>query len=280
MATTTTNFGWPIPQSTDLVKDGATAMASLGSGIDTSMAELKGGSTGQVLSKTSNTDMDFTWVTPDDANAIQNTIVDAKGDLIGATAADTPARLAVGTNGQVLTADSTASTGLAWATLSSGGMTSIATGSMSGSATIRIQSIPSTYKFLRLYIVNHKATNTNLSLRFRLNNDSTANRYASGGELGQNYSETFRYDSVYCTTDLSNTANDGMAVFEIYNYTNSTTWKMFNAMAIGNNKTTSTSIQLGNVIGAYNQTGAITEVDIYSDQGNWTAGTYTLYGVN
>jgi hypothetical protein len=79
------------------------------------MADLLGGTTGQVLSKASNTNMDFTWVTTDDANAIQNTIVDAKGDLIGATAADTPARLAVGTNGQVLTADSTAATGLAWA---------------------------------------------------------------------------------------------------------------------------------------------------------------------
>jgi hypothetical protein len=59
-------------------------------------------------------------VTTDDANAIQNAIVDAKGDLIAASAADTPARLAVGTNGQVLTADSTAATGLAWATPSGG----------------------------------------------------------------------------------------------------------------------------------------------------------------
>jgi hypothetical protein len=85
------------------------------------MAQLKGGTTGQVLSKTSNTDMAFTWVAQDDSNAIQNAIVDAKGDLIGATAADTPARLAVGTNGQVLTADSTAGTGLKWATPAAGG---------------------------------------------------------------------------------------------------------------------------------------------------------------
>lgn len=63
MATTTTNYGWDIPQSTDLVKDGATAIATLGQDIDTSMADLRGGTTGQVLSKTSNTDMDFTWVT-------------------------------------------------------------------------------------------------------------------------------------------------------------------------------------------------------------------------
>lgn len=118
MATTTTNFGWDIPQSTDLVKDGATAIAALGQDIDTAFVDLKGGTTGQVLAKASNTDLDYTWVAQDDSNAIQNAIVDAKGDLIAATAADTPARLAVGTNGQVLTADSTAATGLAWATVS------------------------------------------------------------------------------------------------------------------------------------------------------------------
>jgi hypothetical protein len=54
------------------------------------------------------------WVASDDPNAIQNTIVDAKGDLITATAADTPARLAVGSNGETLVADSAASTGLRW----------------------------------------------------------------------------------------------------------------------------------------------------------------------
>jgi hypothetical protein len=115
MATTTPNFGWSVPTSTDLVKDGATAIETLGDAIDASLLDLKGGTTGQVLSKNSNTDMDFTWVAQDDSNAIQNAIVDAKGDLIAATADNTPARLAVGTNGQILTADSTAATGLKWA---------------------------------------------------------------------------------------------------------------------------------------------------------------------
>jgi hypothetical protein len=66
MATTTTNYGWDIPQSTDLVKDGATAIATLGQDIDTAFVDLKGGTTGQVLSKASGTDLDFTWVEQDD----------------------------------------------------------------------------------------------------------------------------------------------------------------------------------------------------------------------
>lgn len=113
---TTSNFGWTTPADTDLVKDGAAAIRTLGNGIDTSFLDLKGGTTGQVLSKASNTDLDFSWIAVDPL-----TILDAKGDLISATAADTPARLAVGTNGQVLTADSTTSTGLKWATVAAGG---------------------------------------------------------------------------------------------------------------------------------------------------------------
>lgn len=109
---TTTNFGWETPDDTDLVKDGAAAIRTLGNSIDTSMVDLKGGTTGQVLSKNSNTDMDFTWVAQDDSNAIQNAIVDAKGDLIAASAADTPTRLAVGTNEHRLVADSAETTGL------------------------------------------------------------------------------------------------------------------------------------------------------------------------
>jgi hypothetical protein len=73
MATTTPNFGWPVPTSTDLVKDGATAIEALGDSIDASLLDLKGGTTGQVLSKNSNTDMDFIWVT------------DAAGDITAVT---------------------------------------------------------------------------------------------------------------------------------------------------------------------------------------------------
>ena len=104
-----------MPTATDLVTDLPADFEVFGQAVATSMADLLGGTSGQVLAKNSNTDMDFVWVTTDDTNAIQNAIVDAKGDLIAASAADTPARLAVGTSGQVLVADSTASTGLKWA---------------------------------------------------------------------------------------------------------------------------------------------------------------------
>jgi hypothetical protein len=114
MTNPTSNFGWQMPTSTDLVTDLPADFEVFGQAVDTSLADLKGGTTGQVLSKATGTDMDFTWVTTDDANAIQNSIVDAKGDLVAASANDTPARLAVGTNYYVLAAQSAESTGLKW----------------------------------------------------------------------------------------------------------------------------------------------------------------------
>lgn len=112
MTNPTTPFNWQMPQSTDLVTDLPADFETFGQAVATSMADLLGGTTGQVLSKASNTDMDFTWVAQDDSNAIQNAIVDAKGDLIAASAADTPARLAVGADNYVLGAASGEATGL------------------------------------------------------------------------------------------------------------------------------------------------------------------------
>ena len=88
MATTTTNYGWDIPQSTDLVKDGATAIATLGQDIDTSFVGLKGGTTGQVLSKTSGTDLAFTWIEQDDSTLAFNAQTGTTYTLVAADAAN------------------------------------------------------------------------------------------------------------------------------------------------------------------------------------------------
>jgi hypothetical protein len=76
-------YNWPEPDNTDLVKNGALAIRTLGNAIDTTMATM-----------------------------VAKTIIDAKGDLIAGTAADTAQRLAVGSNGETLVADSSTSTGL------------------------------------------------------------------------------------------------------------------------------------------------------------------------
>jgi hypothetical protein len=69
---TTTNFGWETPDDTDLVKDGAAAIRTALGGVDTSFVDLKGGTTGQVLSKATNTDLDFTWIAQDDMSLAIN----------------------------------------------------------------------------------------------------------------------------------------------------------------------------------------------------------------
>jgi hypothetical protein len=66
MANPTTHFGWVMPTATDLVTDLPADFNVFGQGVDTSLQYLLGGTTGQVLSKTSNTNMAFTWIEQDD----------------------------------------------------------------------------------------------------------------------------------------------------------------------------------------------------------------------
>jgi len=139
---TTTNFGWETPDDTDLVKDGALAMRTLGNSIDTSFVDLKGGTTGQILSKASNTDLDYTWINNDQGDitgvtagtgisgggtsgtvTITNSMateITAAGDIIVGTGSGTFDNLPIGTTGQVLTADTSVSPyKVKWATASS-----------------------------------------------------------------------------------------------------------------------------------------------------------------
>lgn len=131
MANPTSNFGWQMPTNTDLVKDLPADFETFGQAVDTSMADLKGGTTGQILSKNSNTDMDFVWIANDQGditsvvagvgmtgggtsgavtltNDMASTIT-ASGDIVVGTGSGTYDNLPIGTTGQVLTADTTVS---------------------------------------------------------------------------------------------------------------------------------------------------------------------------
>jgi len=137
MSNPTSNFGWQMPTATDLVTDLPADFEVFGQAVDTDFVDLLGGTTGQILSKASATDLDFTWVTsaPGDIEGVtagigisgggtsgtvtvtnsMATAIDAKGDLVAGTGADAFARIAIGANATVLTADSAEITGMKWA---------------------------------------------------------------------------------------------------------------------------------------------------------------------
>jgi len=275
MATTTPNFGWSVPTSTDLVKDGATAIETLGDAIDASLLDLKGGTTGQVLAKNSNTDMDFTWTAIDPL-----VILDAKGDLITATAADTPARLAVGTNGQVLTADSAESTGLKWATpAASGGMTLLSTTALTGSS-VTISSISQSYKHL-FVVVKDIYLNGVDDIGIRYNGDS-----------GSNYSETMIRNIGNTLTGV-NTASSNY--WRLTVGSTSSTWDNRSAGSFWVLRYTDTSniesVSSGKgyegtnkafyvTESRYNASAAITSLTIRCTSESFSAGTIYIYGVS
>jgi hypothetical protein len=271
---TTTNFGWETPDDTDLVKDGAAAIRTSLNGVDTSFVDLKGGTTGQVLSKNSNTDLDYIWVTTDDANAIQNAIVDAKGDLIGATANDTPARLAVGTDGQVLTAASGQATGLQWQTPIVGGLTLLSTTTLSGNS-VTISSISGAYVDLKIVFRN---VTTSADSFFGISpNSSSANTYAqkTGGAASWSLVDGVIYAHNGVFNDGVN-ANTNM-VMNISNYSDATAFKPFTFYGYVLDTTATNQGILGG--GAYRSNTAISSINIQAGSTNTLGGTVLIYGV-
>jgi len=273
---TSPNFSWPEPDNTDLVKNGALAIRTAINAIDTSMVDLKGGTTGQVLAKASATDMDFSWVT--DATGIPATIFDAKGDIIAATAADTAGRLAVGANDTVLTADSTTATGLKWAAAATGGgMTSIASGSLSGSSLV-LSSISGSYTDLRLVVRNFYGSTDAAYVTIATNAGVGSTSYVQNLAGTTSLNSAFEQSSMRINNQtLLNQQGNNAFVFDLFNYADSQ--GHVGLTNFGTGKATGNQLYFLNG-GYWNQnTSAVTSLTFALSAGTFSAGTYVLYGV-
>jgi len=202
-----------------------------------------------------------------------------KGDVYTFSTSD--ARLGVGANDTVLTADSAEATGLKWATPTSGGMTLISTTSLSG-ASVTLSSIPATYKNLQLVIRDLLPTVDNVNMNLRVNGDSTASRYRiSAFSTANGATVTFDQSSfINLTSGMSNTVTDNFVIINFYDYTNTVTRKLGDSMALTTDATTTTSFVKNNLTLNYNQTPAISSITIFLDSGNITSGSALLYGVS
>jgi hypothetical protein len=188
---TTTNYGWDTPDDTDLVKDGAAAIRTLGSSIDTTTKNLNPQTTTGALayrSATANVNtalpigtanqvlrVNSGGTAPEWATTADQTPLTTKGDLFGFDTAD--ARIPIGTNGHILTADSTQSLGLKWAAPAGGDFVRITSQSFSAAATVNVNDVfSSTYKNYKIYMnLAHSTGAVNFSYRFRVSGSDDTN---------------------------------------------------------------------------------------------------------
>jgi len=236
----TTNYSWETPDDTDLVKDGAAAIRTLGSAIDTTTKALNPSTT--------------------------------LGDIeYRSSTANTNTRLAIGTTGQVLTVSGGVPS---WATSSSGAYTQLATGSLSG-ASVSITSISNSYRNLQLVVQNFlPSTQTTLLLRY--NSDSGTNYLNYDTTLAGNntaYNETINQIS-----GDQHTSGTNLTIADLYDYANTTTRKLCKSLSVTQNNGTPT-FNVRSIRGSWNDTSAINSITIYVGSGTFSSGTYYLYGV-
>jgi hypothetical protein len=200
------------------------------------------------------------------------------GDMIYSSSGSTPARLGIGTTGQVVTVAG----GIpSWATPASGGMTSLASGSVV--ANLSLASISGSYTDLYL-ILNNVVTTVNDTGGVRINADTTAANYQSigsrniGGTLTQQTNGGYSFvDGCLGSSFMASTSGNSF-IYYFPNYAQTTGYKTVRAQGYFNNNLstfTTTDVVLG-----YKSTSAITQLELKTAGSNFASqGTYVLYGV-
>jgi hypothetical protein len=279
---TTTNFGWDTPDDTDLVKDGAAAIRTALNGVDTSFVDLKGGTTGQVLSKTSGTDLDFTWIT--DATGMANPMT-TTGDTIYSSSGSTPDRLGIGSTGDVLTVAGgvpswapPAAAGGTWTLLNTGG-TSLST------TTTTVSGISAQTELMIVLVgASNGTTGPNSALTMRFNSDTASNYQIVGGSQSGNVSYspgiTNSLGSLTTSIALATSGGNQDSVQNGYVHlmgADSTGIKLYTG-AFGASPGTSNDTQKNQYFGGwYSGSSAISSVSAICANA-WDAGTIYVYG--
>jgi len=199
-----------------------------------------------------------------------------KGDLY--TFSTTNARLGVGTNNQVLTADSAEATGLKWAAAASGGMTSIASGSLSGSSLV-LSTIAGTYDNLQL-VIRDLYGSSNADLRLTVNSvaDYDFGQFDNRNGTASNNAYVSQSNFIPNYYNLSTSDNNNSLVINLYDYANTSAFKLIDTQIAYKN--VDNVRELTKSWGVAKTTAAVTTVTLALSVGTYSGGTYILYGVN
>ena len=299
MANPTTNYGWPMPTSTDLVTDLPADFAAFGQPVDTSLKALNPETTlGDIAyrSATSNTNTRLGIGTSGQVLAVSGggvpawtttadvTPLTTKGDLFTFTTVD--ARIGVGTNGQILQADSAEATGLKWATpaASSQNFSLISSAALTGATTITISGI-SGMNSLWIHIFACSSANASSVFTFRMNTDTAANYLYGQGSVvgnaaynaniisGDGDTGATSFPLTTQSTSATGTVNGGLTI----NGCNSAGYKVITGLMGANNNSGTGGYFMSNV-GAYKGTSTISSISILSSTGNFDNGTIYVYG--
>ena len=159
-----------------------------------------------------------------------------------------------------------------------GGMTLIA--SISWASVTNFTSIPQTYKDLRVIVRAFRPTTDNRTIAFRYNGDANDSRYFLANYQTDNNSATSFNNSYHPLVNTDNTTVNGIDCIDIFDYTNTSTWKISQILSVANNPTTTTQLQAQKTMGIYNQTPAITSIGFEGLASSIAGGTALLYGVS